>query len=762
MRRNVWTVRLSLCVLWYATLFAPTSHAQVLEVGPDLGLQLGSAARIDLASPQADGTLIVGGSFIRVRGGPARGIAVLDSQGALASSLPADCRGIVGTFGREPCRMTRAVRAEDGSLIVAGVFSSIGGVQRAGLAKILPGGTGVDPNWNPLSWVGPASVLAMATQGNRVYLAVSGGGGRVIAVSLYGTGQPVVEFAPVAFNGQILFSPEHVYFVQGPANEQRVRRARLGDGALDPGWQSRYFDRVEGMAFDAASNSIFVAGAEPFGGSIAGRYLLRVDAGQGAAESPAWANYHGDVRPFRSLHVSANAIFADACSPQSGSCQVQRYALNANGARDPGYNGDVLFGYTTVLGVDAQGRALLSLSSYPSPGPDQSQLLRLTSSGVIDDGFRPAARGSAAISGFSTSSSGDIVMFGNITWAGATPHGGLVRLRASDDRIAPWTAFILGGGGFSGYYPTTFAADASNNVFLASTFFSDDGTTLPPRLQRLASESQPVLDWNPGGSVGDYNGFDAGIDVLLVDDLAGWLYIGGRFEGPVCGQPRRNLARVSLGSPCAADPSWRPDPNAEVLALTQDGQGRVIVGGAFTEIDGQPIQALARFDGAVIDSAWRPLAPGLGRITVRGLVATPEHVFAKAGQAIPGSNEAIGLLRFRSDGAPLEPAWQPPPADTVDVMLATSDGRLLAARRGVQTSEFGTRADRLELYAPGGNGTPLATLNVTDQQRINALASRVDGSVLVGGLFDRLGGQARDDLAVVYLTPTHIFDNGFE
>ena len=46
--------------------------------------------------------------------------------------------------------------------------------------------------------------------------------------------------------------------------------------------------------------------------------------------------------------------------------------------------------------------------------------------------------------------------------------------------------------------------------------------------------------------------------VLLVDDLAGWLYIGGRFEGPVCGQPRRNLARVSLGSPCAADPGWRP------------------------------------------------------------------------------------------------------------------------------------------------------------------------------------------------------------
>jgi len=659
MRRNVWTVRLGMCMLWCAALFAPTSHAQVLEVGPDLGLQLGSAARIDLASPQSDGTLIVGGSFIRVRGGPARGVAVLDSQGALASSLPADCRGIVGTFGREPCRMTSAVRAEDGSLIVAGVFSSIGGVQRAGLAKILPGGTVVDPNWNPLSWVGPASVLAMAAQGNRVYLAVSGGGGgRVIAVSLYGAGQPVVEFAPVAFNGQILFSPEHVYFVQGLANEQRVRRARLGDGALDPGWQSRFFYLVEGMAFDAASNSIFIAGAEPFAGSIAGRYLLRVDAGQGAVESPAWGNYHGDIRTFRSLHVSANAIFADACSAPLASCQVQRYALNANGARDPSYNGVVLFGYTTVLGVDAQGRALLSLSlsSYPSPGPDQSQLLRLTSSGVIDDGFRPAARGSAAISGFSTSSSGDIVMLGNITWAGAMQRGGLVRLRASDDRIAPWTASIIGGGGFSAYYPTTFAADASNNVFLASSFFSDDGLTRPPSLRRLASESQPALDWNPAGFVGDYIGFDAGIDALLVDDLAGWLYIGGRFEGPVCGQPRRNLARVSLSSPCAADPDWRPDPDGEVLALTQDGQGRVIVGGAFTQIDGQPIQALARFDGAVIDSAWRPLAPGLGRITVRGLVATPEHVFAEAGQAIPGSNEAIRARVCR--GRPGNPGFQ--------------------------------------------------------------------------------------------------------
>ena len=716
--------------------------------------------------PLPSGRLVVAGSFTQVRGVRSDGIALLEPDGRGVATFQPDCRGVPTGESLPRCGIGRMVLGTDGSILVAGGFHAFGSVQRAGLAKLDPDTGIVDPAWNPFAAIAPAPVFGLSIVGDRVLLLLGGTTQRLVSVSLDGAGLPTPGFVTFALPGThwVVGGPEHVYFAQGPTDAQRVQRVRLATGEIDPDWRSREFNRIEAIAWDPVGNSVLIAGVEPFAGGLLGRLLVRVGAGLGAPEWPGWNVFQFQVSRYLGLQTVGGSLFAHACRADFFTCPAAALSAVGQWPAGSGLPGLLPLGFLGIAGIDATGRAYLQINpfNYASPSADGSRLARLTSDGLLDADFRPRIRSDAGIARLAASRSGDIVLQGFFRWVDDLPADKFLRLRAVDDRLTDWRPFGPTCEPSVCESTTAIAVDAGNHTFIATRFFSDDSSLAPPSLRRYQPEGAPLEAWHAGRLIGTYAGGDARIDALVIDDANGWLYLGGRFEGDVCGQPRRNLARVTLAAPCRADPAWQPDPDGVVASLAIDGNGRLVVGGEFRVIAGQPLAHLVRFDAGVLDTGWQPVQPGLAAITIPKLATTRNHVFAEVEQTLPGSLPTRGLLRFDSDSTPIGPTWNPPPAARIDLLLATPGGQLFAVRRGVVPSPFASPIDRIEVFDPAGAGTPRAAINISSDQRILAAAPRADGGLLLGGVFNRIGSAARTNLASVYAEPVTIFAASFE
>lgn len=150
---------------------------------------------------QTDGRILIGGYFTNVLGNVRRGIARLNNDGSLDTTFNPGT-GVQG--------IVKAIRVEaDGRILVGGHFFSINGTLRSGLARLTSTGT-VDPSFNSgpgasladgdPSWDGP-SVDAIVVQGDgRIVVAGNfttfGGLSRPYLARLHWNGDIDEEFDP--------------------------------------------------------------------------------------------------------------------------------------------------------------------------------------------------------------------------------------------------------------------------------------------------------------------------------------------------------------------------------------------------------------------------------------------------------------------------------------------------------------------------------------------------------------------------------------
>ena len=303
---------------------AACAPGHALEVGPPLDLGIEVDGAVSAVQPLPDGRIVIGGAFRQVRGLRSDGIAMLESDGTGVSAFAPRCRGPVSSDAPPACAISRVVSTNDGALIVAGTFAGFGPVNRDRLAKLDAVTGAADPDWNPFAWIAPAPISDVVAFGDRVVLVLGGVNPRIAVVSLAGAGQPVAGAPQIPLPGGLatVAPPNHVYFVQGPQDQQRVHRVRLDTGTVDPGWVSREFRFVEAMAWDPTGTSLLVAGSEPFSGGLLGRLLVRVSAAEGAPEWVGWNPFQFTISRFRRLLVSNGVVFADACGANVFPCTV--------------------------------------------------------------------------------------------------------------------------------------------------------------------------------------------------------------------------------------------------------------------------------------------------------------------------------------------------------------------------------------------------------------------------------------------------------
>lgn len=337
------------------------------------------------------------------------------------------------------------------------------------------------------------------------------------------------------------------------------------------------------------------------------------------------ANYFSQIQEISNLRVQNDGkiiVTGAFVYVVNGVTKQNLVRLNPDGGIDSAFNlgvhiNDYSFPNNTVgtikIALFDDGKLLVGstrLNSFELLPP-----LKLTATGAVDSSFNPNFTSDPSVSIYDVAIQPDgKILIGGRSGFGVTGpdfKSFIVRLNADGSTDQTFQA----------------AQDAGKVVFTFALL--PDGKIMIVRHNSHSNVTQSdVLRLNSNGSID--NSFNAGtgangrINALLLLPN-GKTMVGGKFT-TFNGQPRGNLAVIN------ADGTLDPmtfNVNQEVLSLTIDGQGRVLLGGAFTSIsvDGAPNNART-YMARLIDSSAQ--ATGRTRFDFDGDGKADLAVFAQS------------------------------------------------------------------------------------------------------------------------------------
>jgi hypothetical protein len=257
--------------------------------------------------------------------------------------------------------------------------------------------------------------------------------------------------------------------------------------------------------------------------------------------------------------------------------------------------------------------------------------------------------------------------------------------------------------------------------------------------------TKPFVAETAPPSIGDLKLSRAGTLQAVVVQPDGRIIVGGFFSS-INGVPRNNLARLNPDG--SVDGTWDAGivgGEVRALALALDGTN-LFVGGDFTKIGGQFRNGLAKLsteNNGAADGLWDPNVSSIG--TVQAIAVFSTNVF------IGGSFEGVGgvvrqglaKLNGAGTGAP-DVLWRADVGGGSVSCLAAAGGSLYVG--GVFSSVRGEARANLARVAVGGGGLVDAGWMPEPNGAVSALA--VQGfELFVGGQFSTIGGTYRSGLA---------------
>ncbi|MEI6178947.1 MAG: cadherin-like beta sandwich domain-containing protein, partial [Verrucomicrobiota bacterium] len=298
--------------------------------------------------------------------------------------------------------------------------------------------------------------------------------------------------------------------------------------------------------------------------------------------------------------------------------------LNSNGTLDTTFNpgismaqGDQVF----ALAVQTDGKILVGGEFTTLAGQARAHLGRLNADGSLDSSFAPMIDGN--VGALAIQPDGKILIGGSFQTLNGESRVGLGRLNANgllDYTFANQTPYedalalqadgkilLLGYAtlyrlntdgnldtGFQTQYLSPYgwvrclALQADGKILIG--WLSDDQNY---RIERLNSDGSKDSSFSAGASTESSS--DYGV-IALMPQADGKILVGGQFT-TLSGQARQNIGRLNADG--TVDPTFNPgisngfvDCYVSSFALQPDG--RIVVGGSFTMLGGQPRQNIAR------------------------------------------------------------------------------------------------------------------------------------------------------------------------
>lgn len=265
---------------------------------------------------------------------------------------------------------------------------------------------------------------------------------------------------------------------------------------------------------------------------------------------------------------------------------------------------------------------------------------------------------------------------------------------------------------------------------------------------------------NPDGTVDTtFNSEAGGTIYSLAIQTDGKILVGGDFSF-LGGEPRSAIGRLNADG--TIDSTFDPGVtggSSSVNSLVVQADGKIVVGGDFTTLAGQPRNNIGRLNVAgTLDNTFINLdVDG----EVFSLALQPNGTILVGGGftiLVPDSDgdliEYFNLVRLNTSGT-LDENFYPDPDSWVSCLAVQPNGMVLVS--GGFLNMAGQPRESIARIT--GNGDVDATFSPATDGEILSIALQTDGKILLGGAFSTLSGQPRNNIGRLNANGT--LDNTF-
>ncbi len=647
------------------------------SLDPTLQTAPGPVGPIVSVARQPDGKLIVAGGLTTYDAVPRIGIARVNSDGRLDPSFdpgagPQDY-GYVQSVALQP----------DGKLIVGGWFTSFDGAPRKYVARLNADGS-VDPSFDSSNGANTVVTCVLLQSDGKILIGGHfthyGGVSRNRIARLNSDGSLDTSFDPgLGALGHVLaiaLQPDGKVVIGGDFNSigavPRRFLARLHpNGALDLGFDpgAGPSGRIHALTLQSDGRLLIGGYIQSYQGAPRNSVARLMPDG---ALDTSFTPPSGSTNAAFAMHQLANGkvLVSGDISDWDGFERNGVVRLEPDGALDTSFNplpapGDFV---RQVLPQSDGKTVVLGAFDYYANIP-REKLARIESDGALDASYDPQSNGGIQVAALQADDK--LLVAGTFTALGGTARTGLARLEVNGSVDTSFDAGAVPLGGIR-----AIAVQPDGRVLVAGSFTTFNGVARG-RIARLETNGALDLSFDPLSGVGSY----------YVNDIAlqpdGGIVIGGNFQS-VGGLPRRCIARLKPGG--QLDTGFAPNPGANdsVSEVVLQPDGKILIGGYFTWVNGVTRRGLARLnaDGS-LDSTFASGAGLLSGTSTSGqalaIALQPDHKILIAGsfQTVMGQ-PLRSIARLHTDGNPdLEFRGFPGVGGSVNSMTLDANGRAL-------------------------------------------------------------------------------------
>ncbi|AVT06504.1 hypothetical protein C7Y68_13675 [Paracidovorax avenae] len=378
-----------------------------------------------------------------------------------------------------------------------------------------------------------------------------------------------------------------------------------------------------------------------------------------------------------------------------------------------------------ALLVQPDGKIVAAGAFTQLGGVPRRGIARINADGSVDPSLVSVANGD--VNALAIQADGKLLIGGDFTQIDGQPHVGIARFNADGSLDAGFTSTVYAAAGAG---IRSLAVQADGKILVGGRIVTVNGSASRAGIARLNADGSVDNGFNPwviGGS---------GVSAITVQK-DGRILVGGNFT-QVGGKPRAGLAR--LNSDGTVDdifsPGFSPSENINVMSVVEQPGGKIVVGGDFLTVSGQSRKGIARLnaDGS-LDSAFNLNMMGASNGIYPSVVAIVAQNDGKI--VVGGSFGQIGgqwrtnIAKLKVDGT-VDADFNTSAGGAVYSLAVQADDKLLL---GGIFADVGSVNLRRNIARLNMDGTPDVDFQAQTDGSVLATAIQSDGQIVAGGNF---------------------------
>jgi uncharacterized delta-60 repeat protein len=416
------------------------------------------------------------------------------------------------------------------------------------------------------------------------------------------------------------------------------------------------------------------------------------------------------------------------------------YVASVEGLRT--FNVDVAGQITQLGAVQTSPQTAFDVEVLPWT-PTRNRVAQLNADGTLDMNFVPDANSS--VLGMILQPDGKPIIGGAFTTVNGATRGRIARLNSNGTLDTGFQNGLTGGNGTV----NALARQSDGKIIVGGTFTTMNGFTRF-RIARLNSDGTLDTAFQNGLA-----GADSTVTAITIQG-DGKILVGGLFT-TINGTIRNRIARLnSDGTLDTAFQNALTGVNSQLNAIALQTDGKIVLGGAFTTVNGATRNRIARLNSdGTLDTGFQNGLAGASGVVNSLLIQTDGQILIGGSFLLINGFNQPSLARLNGSDGTLDPGFIPPSITgaTVLAMGFQSDSKIIVG--GSFSTMDGSARDRIARL--NTDGTLDQTFVGSVDSNINALVIRPDDRMVIAGLFIKY-----DSLAAYLATGSSVPDGSLK